>query len=153
MWGMTETEPLQDPQFDLTVEIRFRDLDAYGHVNHADYFTLIESARTRFMIDQFRAERRAENPLFLVVRASCEYKRPIELVPSVRVLITASDLGKSSFTLHYRIVGEDGTLHATAQTRMACVDGATQLPTPIPSWFRELVAPLPPRQKEEQKTS
>lgn len=146
---MTDTESRQNPQFDLTVEIRFRDLDAYGHVNHANYFTLIESARTRFMIDQFRGERRAENPLFLVVRASCEYKRPIELVPSVRVLITASDLGRSSFTLHYRIIGEEGTLHATAQTRMACVDGATQRPTPIPSWFRELVAPDPLRPGQE----
>lgn len=128
------------PLIDVIVEVRFRDLDAYGHVNHADYFTLLETARTRFMMEQFTPERRRET-LFLVVRAACEYKRPIELVSSVRVLIRASRMGRSSFYLDYQILGADDTLHAVAQTRMACVDPVTQRPRAIPEWFRQVVAP------------
>jgi acyl-CoA thioesterase FadM len=35
--------------FSTDVEVRFVDLDAYGHVNSATYFTYLETARTKLI--------------------------------------------------------------------------------------------------------
>ena len=125
--------------FDLPVEIRFRDLDAYGHVNNASYFTIIETARVKFL-QQFYPQGLESGPLFLVARASCDFKRPLGLVEGVTVRLRASRFGRSSFYLTYQVISEDGTVHAEAETRMVCVDRESHRPTSVPRDFSSLVA-------------
>ncbi|NVO01004.1 MAG: acyl-CoA thioesterase, partial [Geobacteraceae bacterium] len=37
----------------IPIEVRFADLDAYGHVNGSVYFTYLETARVRMFTDAF----------------------------------------------------------------------------------------------------
>lgn len=127
-----------EKHFDLPVEIRFRDLDAYGHVNNASYFTIIETARVKFL-HQFYPQGLESGPLFLVARATCDFKRPLSLVDSVTVRLRAARFGKSSFYLTYEVLSKDGTVHAEAETRMVCVDRERHRPTAVPGNFRSLV--------------
>jgi acyl-CoA thioester hydrolase len=127
-----------EKHFDLPVELRFRDLDAYGHVNNAAYFTLLESARVKFL-QQLYPQGLESGPLFLVARAACDFKRPMGLEEGVIVRLRASRFGRSSFYLTYEVLSKEGTLHAEAETRMVCVDRETHRPTSVPSEFRSLV--------------
>jgi acyl-CoA thioester hydrolase len=127
-----------EKHFDLPVELRFRDLDAYGHVNNAAYFTLLESARVKFL-QQLYPQGLESGPLFLVARAACDFKRPMGLEEGVIVRLRASRFGRSSFYLTYEVLSKEGTLHAEAETRMVCVDRQTHRPTSVPSEFRSLV--------------
>jgi acyl-CoA thioester hydrolase len=127
-----------EKHFDLPVEIRFRDLDAYGHVNNASYFTILESARVKFL-QQYYPQGLESGPLFLVARAACDYKRPLGLVEGVTVRLRASRFGRSSFYLTYEILSDEGVAHAQAETRMVCVDRETHRPTAVPGDFRSLV--------------
>lgn len=127
-------------RFDIPVELRFRDLDAYGHVNNASYFTLMETARVKFLHKNYPQVFRG-GPLFLVAKASCEFKRPIRLAEEVTVRISASRFGRSSFVISYDILASDGTLHARGETKMVTVDREHHRPTSVPDDFRKILAP------------
>jgi len=57
------------------INIRFFDLDANNHVNNSVYFTYMEEARTKLLLEQF-LKLQEEGIYFVVNEANCKYKRP-----------------------------------------------------------------------------
>lgn len=126
------------PAFSFTtgIDIRFADLDAYGHVNNAVFFTYLETARIKLFQKHFGAF--LDSSLtFLVVRAECDYRLPITLQDSLRVTVQVEDVRRSSFTFSYRLYDDREKLFATARTVMVCYDPALQRPVSIPARIRE----------------
>jgi len=126
--------------FSADIEVRFADLDAYGHVNNAAYFTFLEVARTKLFRAEF-TEMMRNGLLFLVVRAECEYKRPIELADRVKVEMQMRNFGRSSFEIGYRLHDGNGTLFATAATVMVCFDRREGKTVPVPENLRQAWSP------------
>ena len=95
--------------FSIDLEVRFRDLDALGHVNNAVYLTYFEVARMHYWKKVF-----SENPylniLFLVVRSECDYRSQARLGEILRVAVRISEIRNSSFVLDYQANRDcDGT--------------------------------------------
>ena len=124
----------------VPIELRFADLDAYGHVNNATYFTLLETARTKLLQDQF-IEFMDQGLLFLVVKAECEYKKPMALKDSLIVSLEMVRVGNSSFDIEYELHNDKGTTFARAKTVMVCYDGRAQKPVRMPESFKQQIAP------------
>jgi len=118
------------------IEVRFADLDAYGHVNNAVFFTYLETARVKLFSARF-AEMMKSGLLFLVVEASCRYRRPIELNEHVHVDISTEDLGRTSFTLSYLLHDGSGKTFAEARTVMVCFDQRRGKTVALPDDFRQ----------------
>lgn len=118
------------------IEIRFADLDAYGHVNNAIFFTYLETARVKLFRERF-AELMQKGLLFLVVEASCRYRRPIELNDRVLVDISTEDVGRSSFTFSYLVHDGEGKEFADARTVMVCFDQGRGKVVSLPEDFRK----------------
>ena len=118
------------------IEVRFADLDAYGHVNNAIFFTYLETARVKLFRERF-PEIMQSGLLFLVVEASCRYRKPIELEDQVHIDISAEDLGRSSFTFSYLIHDGRGKEFADARTVMVCFDPERSKPISLPDDFRK----------------
>ncbi len=96
--------------------VRFRDLDAMGHVNNAVIFTYLEQARSEYFF-QLAGERRLTSLGFIVARAECNFEDPISMEDKVLVRIWPSRIGRSSFTFDYEVVdGGSGRRLATART-------------------------------------
>lgn len=124
-------------EYSTTIELRFSDLDAYGHVNSAIYFTYLETARLKLFGDFFREV--SEQGIFAVVaRAECDFKAPILLYDRVAVTVWVSRLGSSSFDLDYRLHDEQGTDYAIARTTMVCFDAVNKKAVPIPESIRKM---------------
>lgn len=121
----------------VSVEVRFADLDAYGHVNNAVYFTYLETARTKLFMEDFREFMKA-GLTFLVVKAECEYKKPISLTSAVYVDIELIRSGRSSFDIEYRIHDNNGTLYAGAKTVMVCFDSTLNKPVKVPEAMKAM---------------
>ncbi len=121
--------------FSTDIEVRFSDLDAYGHVNNAVFFTFLETARTKLLLDRF-LECQSNGLLFLVARAECDYKRPIELSDRVVVLMSLSRVGNSSFDIDYTLHNGDGTVFAEAKTVMVCYDQKLGKTVRVPEQFK-----------------
>jgi len=120
------------------IEIRFSDLDAYGHVNNATFFTFLETARVKLFSQRFTDLMR-QGLLFLVAEASCRYLQPISLTDRLLIDVNAEKVGRTSFTLSYLMHDGNGRDFARASTVMVCFDQAAGKPAEIPDDFRVLL--------------
>lgn len=97
----------------VPVEVRFRDVDAMGHVNNAVYLTYFEQARLAFWLAVHPGTLTGEgvDPArigFVLARAECDYASPVRLGERLLVGCRAGDFGTSSFAFDYRVVAAGG---------------------------------------------
>jgi YbgC/YbaW family acyl-CoA thioester hydrolase len=59
---------------EVTIPIRWRDVDAYAHINNAVYLTYLEEARDRWVHDTLGPEVN-----FVIVRIAIDYRRELSL--------------------------------------------------------------------------
>ena len=117
--------------YSTPIELRFSDLDAYGHVNSAVYFTYLETARVKLFSDFFREV--SKHGIFtLVARAECKFKLPIMLYDKVIVTLWLAKTGRSSFDIEYRIHDSQEKTYATARTTMVCFDSIKNKTVAVP---------------------
>lgn len=97
------------------IEIRWRDLDAFGHVNHAVFLTYLEEARDEWAGLTLLGDRGAIWD-YVVARVAVDYKR--ELTQADDVVTVRCDLasvGTSSLRTKEEILTAAGELAATAE--------------------------------------
>jgi acyl-CoA thioester hydrolase len=124
-------------EYTTPIEIRFADLDMYGHVNGVAYFTYLETARVKLFSDLF--SKLTQQGIFLVVaRAECNYALPILPGDVLLVSIAVTRMGNSSFDLAYRLHNGEDTVYATASTTMVCFDNHSKKSMPIPESLKAL---------------
>lgn len=125
----------------FSIDVRFRDLDALGHVNNAVYFTYLEAAR----VDYFRQvvfghKVFAISDLTLVLAdITCSFKRPVIYGQHVRIGTRTTSLGRASYRLDSTIEA-DGVATTVAQAVLVEIDPETGRSRPIPAWVRERIA-------------
>lgn len=123
--------------FAASFPVRWCDMDSFGHVNNATYFSYLEQARVlwRESLDLYE-DYPDQGPV--VAHASCDYIRSIYYPATITVNIHGSQPGTSSYHLDYQIL-VDGVVHAKANTVMVWVDLKTGKPSPIPEKLRKLL--------------
>ena len=131
-------------RFSTTVEVRWRDLDAMGHVNNAVYFTYLEQARIHYLREVGFVPGAPSGMGFILAEASCQFKSPLQLGERATIRARVSQLRNSSFVFEYRAEAEDGRLIATARTVQVCYDYQAQRPIPVPGEWREAVIAYEP---------
>ena len=134
---------MAEHEYTTTIEIRFADLDAYGHVNNAVIFSYLETARVK-LFQEHSGDFMASGLFFLVVRAECDYRQPIALGDQLAICIRVAKLGRSSFDLVYRLHDIKGKLFADARTVMVCFDPKKGRPVSLPDDLRRTLAPILP---------
>lgn len=124
------------------IEMRFGDIDSYGHVNNVTMLQYLEDARVRLMARPLRAEvvagvpeeatfrSLAGNRRTVVGRQEIEYREQLLYRPGpVFVRVGVSSVGGSSYVLDYAVQEEDGSrVYAVAQTVIVQIDPATGRP-------------------------
>jgi len=122
---------LSSRDFSTEIELRFADLDAYGHVNNATYFTFLETARVKVFNDNF-VDFMNEGIFFVVSHAECDYKKPIKLKDRVFIDFSIPAFGRVSFDILYQIHNGQGLVFSTAKTTMVCIDAQSHKTKTIP---------------------
>ncbi|MFS8137547.1 MAG: acyl-CoA thioesterase [Thermomonas sp.] len=119
--------------FQHAIEPRWRDLDAFGHVNNSNFLTYLEEARIRWF-ETFDGEwvNAAMAPLLAAVQLN--YRAPIDYPAAIRVELFAERIGNTSLTVGHRILSADGaTLHADGHVVMVWIDRANGRPIALPA--------------------
>lgn len=124
-------------EFSSDIQVRFRDIDAMGHVNNAVYATYVEQARTEYFEQVLDEDLDAVSTVLASLELS--YERPILLDQSVTVGIDVPEMGRSSLPMEYQVLA-DGDQAATAESVQVFLDPETEKPYPIPERFRERIA-------------
>lgn len=133
---MIDARPFRCP-----IQVRYADVDAMNHVNNAVYVTYLELARMRLWQERFDFAGRAADVPFIVARVAVDYRRPIDLLDAVEVAVAVASVGRSSFTLAYRIEA-NGRLAAEAESVQVHYDYAAGRPLPIPDEMRRRLLAL-----------
>ena len=126
--------------FRMPIELRWRDLDAFQHVNNANFLTYLEEARIRWF-ETFDREWVNEEIAPLLAAVQLNYRMPIPYPADVVVELFADRVGNTSVTVGHRIASPDGSvLYADGHVVMVWIDRASGRPIPLPDVVRELVA-------------
>jgi acyl-CoA thioester hydrolase len=119
----------------MPIELRWRDLDAFNHVNNANFMTYLEEARIRWFERAGKAWiTNTRIPLLAAVQMN--YRLPIPYPAQIAVELTADRVGNTSVTLGHRIVGEDGRVYADGHCVLVWIDTASGKPVPLPEEIR-----------------
>ena len=122
-------------RFSLPVVVRFRDLDAFGHVNNAVYLTYCEMARVAYF-HTLLGVATPEDMSFILARAEADYRLPVELTDRLEVRVRAVEVGGKSFTLAYQmVVARDGAerVACDAISVQVCYDYTARRSVPVPA--------------------
>lgn len=119
-------------------QVIFRDLDAFGHVNNAVYFTYFEWARTHMWLE-LTGGSSATDVSFIVVRAECDFRHQIALEP-IEVRVRIGEMRNTSFDTEYEIRTADGRqVAATGRVVVVLFDWEKQAKVPISDELRRKV--------------
>ncbi|MHB8642743.1 MAG: acyl-CoA thioesterase [Gaiellaceae bacterium] len=114
--------------------VRFRDLDAMGHMNNAVYSTFLEQARLAFLEPQG-----AEVSSMILARAEIDFRSPVELGETVEISVTPGRIGTKSFELTY-VMTAGGRIVAEALTVLVAYDYEHARSIEIPAEWKEKLA-------------
>jgi acyl-CoA thioester hydrolase len=118
------------------VEIRWRDMDAFNHVNNAVYQTYLEEARDEWFLKVLGNGLLLND--FLLARCAVDYRSPLTQDDgSVAVELRLTRVGTSSITTSERILsGLDGRVAAEAEAVLVHCDRETGTSRPLTDELR-----------------
>ena len=121
---MTRTGAASDAH-ETVVALRWRDMDALGHVNHVVYLTYLEEARDA-TIARILRDVPGEGG-YVVARVAIDYRRELRLADGpVVVSCTVTTFGSSSAQTRETIHTAAGELAAAAEAVLVKFDGKTR---------------------------
>jgi acyl-CoA thioester hydrolase len=127
--------------FELTMPVRWGDMDAMNHVNNTVYFRYLESTR----IDWMRSINCQPDPTGagpIIVNAFCNFYKQLQYPGDILVTMYASDPGRTTFETWATIERTDqpGVVYAAGGATTIWVDFPSQKATTMPDWLRALVS-------------
>jgi acyl-CoA thioester hydrolase len=116
-----------DAVFEHPVTVRWRDMDALDHVNHAVFLTYLEEGR-----DAFYTATVGRDPLYVVVRIEIDLRAEIGRGQrEVTVRIEVERLGTTSLTTRETILTASGEVAAQARVVTVRWDAEEHKPVPF----------------------
>ena len=127
-----------DKLFSTTIEVRFRDLDAIGHVNNAVFFTYFEEGRKHFSKKVFKVSDVSDFK-FIMAHIQCDFIKPIQFNDHVILQMWVKNIGTKSFSFEYRLVdlSDESMVYATGKSIQVCYDYPKNRSIEVPAKMKE----------------
>lgn len=142
----------KDNAFYFPVRVFYEDTDAGGVVYHSNFLNFCERARTEWLRQLTIGRERLQHEfglMFVVRRASIEWRRPARLDDLLMVETRLSGMGKVRMSLTQTII-RDGTTLATVEIEVVAVSVNDFTPTLLPDELRRLL-PAAPMMEEKPR--
>jgi acyl-CoA thioester hydrolase len=113
------------------VEIRWRDMDAFRHVNNAVYLTYLEEARDEWFLEVLGNGLLLND--FVLARCAVDYRSPLTQDDGyVDVELRCTRVGRSSVTTGERVIAvSDGRVAAEAEGVLVHYDWESRTSKPL----------------------
>jgi len=126
--------------FEMTIPIRWGDMDAMGHVNNAVYFRYFETVRVEWLHAAFgTVEGVDEGPV--VVNAFCTFLKQLKFPGDLLVRHYVANPGRSSFETYVTMERTDtpGVLCASGGAKLVWVNYRAEKSVPLPEQLKALL--------------
>jgi len=128
----------RDGWFVVPHHVMFNDIDAFGHVNNAVYFTYFEWGRTQLWFE-LTSWGGATDIGFIVARAECDFRKQLVMEP-IEIATRIGKLGTSSIEFFCEIRKADGVVAATGRVVTVLFDWESNAKTAVSDELRRKVA-------------
>jgi acyl-CoA thioester hydrolase len=129
---------------EMTIPIRWGDMDAMGHVNNTLYFRYFEIVRLDWFFGVAAAHgiTSLSGEGVIIVNAFCNFIRQLEFPGDVRAKMYAAEPGRSSFDTFLTLerTDEPGVIYTEGGATTVWTDFAAKKSQPMPAWLRALVS-------------
>lgn len=133
----------------LPVQIRFSDVDQYGHMNNSSYFSLYDLAKTSYMRDVF-GDKDWKHIGIVVANINADFLAPVFFSDDLVIHTSVIHWGHKSFTLLQRAVNKaSGVLKCQCRTIMVGYDVASKEPVELPADFKRAICDYEGKTLEE----
>jgi len=130
-------EPEGKDIFETTVEIRFADIDAMGHVNNAVYFSYFEQARMAYFKERVARIWDWNEDGVIVARNEIYYNYPVFQKDPMNIRLWVEHVGSKSFSVCYRVVvGE--RLCASGKSVLVCFNHKNKATQVLPEAWKSV---------------
>ena len=130
----------------LDINVRFKDLDVLGHVNHLNILSYFEEGRIAFAqqvlgLNLEMKETLRELP-FIMGSLSCKFLSPVGLTDDIFLEIWVGEIHNKSFTFKYTVSGKKNKdkIFAAGESTHVFFDFRSNQTVPITAGFLEKVA-------------
>ena len=130
------TDPI-DPSRDLVarvvVSVRWGDMDAFNHVNNAQYLRYLEEARVQWLAG-IPGVSLTDRIAPVLVASNINYRQPIEWPNEIVVELFVEKIGNSSLTMGHRMLSsaDASVLYSDGNVVMVWIDTRTGKSVPLP---------------------
>ena len=141
------TAPMNDFPITVRFPIHWGDMDAYGHVNNARYFTWFEAARIAYMARVGLVSAEMQKPEGgvgpIVAATNADYLRPVVFPADLVVGARVTRIGNSSLTMEYAVEdANSGVRYARGGAVLVTLRYPTYEKVPVPSEIRAAIEAL-----------
>ena len=121
----------------VPLSVRWRDMDAMGHVNNAKYISYLEEARVRWMLG-VPGVSMPDAIAPVVAATNVNYRLPITWPNDVLIELFVDRLGNSSVTIGHRIVDQQdrAILYSDGNVVVVWMDTRTGRSASLPEAIR-----------------
>ena len=111
------------PEHEKRIEIRWRDLDAFGHVNHIVFLTYLEESRDEWLGGALGDADEVWD--WVLVHVEIDYRRELKLADDAVIATCRLErIGTSSVTTYEEVRTLDGSVAASARAVLVARDRA-----------------------------
>lgn len=122
----------------MPVQLRFRDIDMFGHVNNNVYLELMDTAKAQFYADVHGGNLNPKVIGLVVVHIECDFHNPTLLNEPVEVTTGMFRVTERSVGLEQRVVNsKTGQVKCSCTTILAGFDPITMQGAPVPAIYSE----------------
>ena len=121
----------------IPLHVRWRDLDAFNHVNNSSYLTFLEESRLQWL-RTVPGEWFTAHAMPVMAAVDLHYRKPITWPSEIDVLLSCERLGNTSITIGNRIVDRNDAdcVYADGNIVMVWVDPASGAAVALPEAIR-----------------
>jgi acyl-CoA thioester hydrolase len=138
----SETMRIQIPEnkklvHEMTIPIRWGDMDAMGHVNNTIYFRYLEICRIDWL-ESIGGPPTPQGVGPVIVNAFCNFYKQFEFPGEVLIRMYVSDPGRTSFEswATMSLTSNPDVIYADGGATTVWVDFPKQKSAPLPEWLR-----------------
>ncbi len=127
-------------QHQMPAQLRFSDVDSFGHVNNAVYFSLFDMCKTRYFMDVLGDDAFKQMGI-VVAHIEANFLAPIFYPDEIVIQTSITRLGHKSFTLCQRAMNiRTQDIKCECQTIMVAFDYHQNCSIPMPQDIRQKIA-------------
>ena len=123
----------------MPAQIRFSDVDQFGHMNNSVYFSLYDLAKTTYFKDVFGMAEWGDQ-VVVVASINANFFQPVFFSDELEIATATVQLGNKSFTLLQRAVAKNtGEVKCECRTILVMYDLLSKEPMPIPQEYKNAI--------------